>query len=399
MRLKRAHAIKLGAGAAAAIAVPGRVSAASQVTLCLAYPQTGVFAAFFRDSDRGVKMALSEANNMAGGYAIKYITRDTQANPGVAVQQVTDAIEHDDARYFMGEASSAAGLAIEEVAGKQHALFLTSVGADEVTGSACNMYTFRWSVPTYGAVRSTMYPFVQRNPGAKRWYTITPSYVFGDSLLRNVKEVAQEKGLTLVGNATHPLGASDFSSIVTEAIAAKPDVIALLNFGGDSVKTIKTLQQYGAKKSTAILYVWSSGLSDFQALGSDALEGLYVGCQFWHDADAATRRASEPYMKAYGEPLGYVPASAYIEAKLTLDAINRSKSADPLAAAKALQGYKYVGPTGPEMVRAYDHQVIKPYYFLRGKAQSAMKNQWDYVDTLASSSYPVPQSENQCKLT
>ena len=227
MKLTRANALTLGAGAAAAAALPSILSAASEVTLCLAYPQTGVFANFYRDSDRGVKMALSEANNMAAGAKINYITRDTQANPGVAVQQVTDAIEHNNARYFVGEASSAAGLAIEQVAGKKQAMFLTSVGADEVTGEDCNMYTFRWSVPTYGAIRSTMYPFIQHNPNAKRWYTITPAYVFGDSLLKNLKEVAQEKGLTLVGNSTHPLGASDFSSIVTEAIASKPDVIAL----------------------------------------------------------------------------------------------------------------------------------------------------------------------------
>lgn len=398
MKLTRADALKIGAGAAGALAVPQLGLAADEPTLCLIFPQTGVYAVFFRDSDRGVKLALAEANNMAAGKKLNYITRDTQTNPGVGVQQMTDAIEHANARYFVGVASSAVGLALEQTAGKEKALLLTSVGADEVTGTNCNMYTFRWSVPAYCAVRSTMYPFVMRNPNAKKWYTITPAYAFGESLLRNVKEVAQEKGLDLVGNATHPLGATEFSSIVTEAIAAKPDVIALLNFGGDAIKTIKTLQQFGAMKNTSVLYVWSGGITDYHAIGPEAMEGLYIGCQYWHDADAATRKASEPYMKAYGEPMGYVGASAYIEAKLAIDGMNRARSTDPLAAAKALQGYKYTGPTGPEQIRGYDHQVIKPYYFLRGKAQSAMKNQWDFVETLAATSYPVPQSANQCHL-
>ena len=66
--------------------------------------------------------------------------------------------------------------------------------------------------------------------------------------------------------------------------------------------------------------------------------------------------------------------------------------------AKALEGYKYTGPTGAEEVRAFDHQVIKPYYLLVGKAKSAMKDQWDYVDTVASGSYPVPQNRSLCKL-
>lgn len=389
----------MGAGATAALLAPSAARAASDVTLCGLFSQTGAYAVVGRNLDRGIKLALSEANNTAAGAKINYIIRDDQTNPGVGVQQVTDAIDHADARYFVGIASSAVGLAVEQVVGKMHAMLLTSVGADEITGTNCNMYTFRWAVPTYGAVRSTTYPFIQKNPNAKRWYTITPSYVFGDSLLRNVKEVAQEKGLTLVGNSTHPLGASEFSSIVTQAIAAKPDVIALLNFGGDAVKTIKTLAQFGAMKNAAVLYVWSAGLLDFAAIGPEGMDGLYAGCQYWHDADAATRKASAPYMKAYNEPMDYVAASSYVEAKLAIDGMNRAKSTDPLAAAKALQGYAYTGPTGREMVRGYDHQVIKPYYFLRGKAQSAMQNQWDYVETLASSSYPVPQSENQCKLT
>jgi hypothetical protein len=42
--------------------------------------------------------------------------------------------------------------------------------------------------------------------------------------------------------------------------------------------------------------------------------------------------------------------------------------------------------------------VIKPYFLLVGKPKSAMKDQWDYVDTVASGSYPVPQGRSACKL-
>ena len=399
--LTRRDVLKLGAGVTgAALAAPlQRASAAEgDVTLCGIFPESGAYAVFGRDTDRGIKLALSESGGKALGHDVRYIVRDDQTNPGVGVQQVSDAIDHESAKYFVGVASSSVGLAIEQVCGQKHAMFLTSVGADDVTGSACNSYTFRWAVPTYGAVRATMYPFIKRFPNAKRWYTITPSYVFGDSLLRNVRDVAKEHNLEVIGNAYHPLGATEYSSIVTAAVAAKPDVIALLNFGGDAIKTIKTAQEFGVKNSAKLLYVWSGGLLDYQGIGPAAMEDLYVGCQYWHDAGAETRKASEPYQKAYGEPMGYVGASAYIEAKLALTGIERAKSTDPLAAAKALQGYSYIGPTGRETIRGFDHQVIKPYYFLRGKGEKAMQNQWDFVETLGSASYPVPQSESQCKL-
>jgi branched-chain amino acid transport system substrate-binding protein len=387
------------AGGAATAALTGLpAGAADEVVFAGVFSSTGAYAAFGRDTDRGFRLAIDEQKKSAGGRAIKYITRDDQTKPDVGQQQATDAYEHDGARFFAGCASSAVALAVAQTAKDKHALFFTSVGADEITGKDCNPYTFRWSVPAYGAVRATMYPFIQKFPNAKKWYAITPSYVFGESLLGNVKDVARERGLSLIGNDYHPLGATEFSNYIAKAAEAKPDVLVLLNFGGDAIKALKTATSYGLKKSTKILYVWSGGLLDFAGIGADDLEGVYAGCQYWHEATPATRRAGEAYKAAYGEPLGYVGASAYIEAKLTFEGIARAKSADPARVAKALEGYRYAGPTGPEQVRAFDHQVVKPYYLLVGKPKSAMKDQWDYVDTVAAGSYPVPRDRSACKL-
>ncbi len=388
-----------GAGGAAAAALTGLpAGAADEVVFAGVFSSTGAYAAFGRDTDRGFQLAIDERKKLVAGHPIKYITRDDQTKPDVGQQQATDAYEHDGARFFAGCASSAVALAVAQVARDKHGLFFTSVGADEITGKDCNPYTFRWSVPAYGAVRATMYPFIQKFPNLKKWYTITPSYVFGESLLTSVKDVARERGLTLIGNDYHPLGATEFSNYIAKAAEAKPDVLVLLNFGGDAIKALKTATSYGLKKSTKILYVWSGGLLDFAGIGPDDLDGVYVGCQYWHESSPATRKASEPYKAAYGEPLGYVGASAYIEAKLTFEGIARAKSADPARVAKALEGYKYAGPTGPEQIRGFDHQVVKPYYLLVGKPKSAMKDQWDYVDTVAAGSYPVPRDRSACKL-
>jgi branched-chain amino acid transport system substrate-binding protein len=394
---RKAFLATLGAGAAAGLSgVPAR--AADAVVFAGVFSSTGAYAPFGRDTDRGFRLAVNEAKNTVDGHAITYLTRDDQTKPDVGQQQVTDAYEHSGARFFAGVASSSVALAIAQVVAEKHALFFTSVGADEITGRNCNTFSFRWSVPAYGAVRATMYPFIKQFPNAKKWYTITPSYVFGESLLANVKEVAQERGLTLVGNDYHPLGATDFSDYIAKVAEAQPDVLVLLNFGGDAINALKTAASFGLKSKLKILYVWSGGLLDYAGIGSDDLDGVYVGCQYWHAASAATMRASEPYKAAYGEPLGYVGASAYIEAKLTFAGIARAKSVDPATVAKALEGYAYTGPTGAETIRAFDHQVVKPYYLLVGKAKSAMKDQWDYVDTVAVGSYPVPRERSACKL-
>jgi branched-chain amino acid transport system substrate-binding protein len=385
-----------GSAAAGISGLPAGV--AEGVVFAGIFSSTGAYAPFGRDTDRGFRLALNEAKALVDGHPISYITRDDQTKPDVGQQQTTDAYEHAGARFFAGVSSSSVALAIAQIVEDKRALFFTSVGADEITGRDCNAYTFRWSVPAYGAVRATLYPFIAKFPDAKKLYTITPSYVCGESLLENVKEVAQERGLTLVGNDYHPLGATEFSEYIAKAAAAGPDVLVLLNFGGDAIHALKTAASYGLKKKMQILYVWSGGLLDYAGIGAADLDGVYVGCQYWHASTPATLSASQSYKAAYGEPLGYVGASAYIEAKLTFAGIARAKSIDPAGVAKALEGYAYAGPTGPEVIRAFDHQVIKPYYLLVGKPESAMKDQWDFVDTVAAGSYPVPPDHSACKL-
>ncbi|MFD2270853.1 ABC transporter substrate-binding protein [Undibacterium arcticum] len=77
---------------------------------------------------------------------------------------------------------------------KANSIFITYAGADEITGTECNRATFRWSAPTFGAIGQTVRPLLDKLPNAKRWYTITPQYVFGDGLLSAAKAVFKEKG-------------------------------------------------------------------------------------------------------------------------------------------------------------------------------------------------------------
>src|SRR3546814_13241560 len=83
-------------------------------------------------------------------------------------------------------------------------VFFTATGADEITGVNCNRSTFRWSVPTLGAVRQTIGPLLKQFPDAKRWYTITAQYLGGEAMLRAAKELINENNRELIGNSFHP---------------------------------------------------------------------------------------------------------------------------------------------------------------------------------------------------
>ncbi len=53
-------------------------------------------------------------------------------------------------------------------------------GADEITGSDCNG-ALPLDRATFGAIRADVRPLIEQMENAKRWYTITPQYVFGEA--------------------------------------------------------------------------------------------------------------------------------------------------------------------------------------------------------------------------
>ncbi|HQQ68827.1 MAG TPA: ABC transporter substrate-binding protein [Alicycliphilus sp.] len=361
-------------------------------------PMSGPFAANGKFADLGMKLAI-EQYGKALGRPLAYTLLDTEGKPATAVRKVQEAAEQKGARFFAGGILSSEALAMGKEAEKVGGIFLTTAGADEITGKDCNSATFRWSVPTFGAIEQTVRPLAEAMPKAKRWYTITPQYVFGDGLLSAAKNIFKEKGIEHVGNSYHSLTEKEFSGYLTNAVAAKPDVLLLLNFGAQSSDTLRQAISFGMHKNMTILIAWASGLEQFESLGADLCDGVYFGAQYWHTADAPlnldlVKRCQDKFK---ANP-NYSLAGSYICTKLLIDAITKAGSADQKAVIAALEGMKYQGLTGDEEVRKADHQVLKNYYLLKGKAKAKMKNKDDYVDVISSGKSFLPVDQTGCKL-
>ncbi len=359
---------------------------------------SGAFASYGKYADMGSRLAIAEHPQLLGR-PLKYKVIDTEGNAGKAVRKVQEAIGQDAARFFQGCTLSSSALAVSKEIHKAGGVFMTPVGADEITGKDCNSATFRWSVPTYGAIRETLVPMIRQLPAAKRWYTITPQYVFGDALLDNARKVFKEFGVEHIGNSYHSLQEQEFSGYLTNAIAAKPDVLVLLNFGSQSSNALRQAVNFGIKERMKVLLVWSAGLDQFQELGSDVLEGVYLGAQYWHQVDTPLNQALvKATQAAYGINPNYPLAADYIGTRVMLEAIIKTGSFDGPAIARTLQGMTYQGPTGDELIRAADHQVMKDYYLLRGKSQAQMRDEDDLAEVLSAGRSFIGVANTGCAL-
>lgn len=387
--------------AAASLAAPGllsRARAAEALKLGVPVPISGAFAANGKFATIGALMAAEEVA-AASGLQVSTLDLDTEGKPASAVRKVQDAMAQDGVKLFAGGILSSESLAMGKEIERGGGAFMTTAGADEITGSDCNKATFRWSVPTHGAINETVRPLIDMLPDAKKWYTITPQYVFGDGLLNAAKAVFAEKGIEHVGNSYHSLTDKEFSGYLTNAIAAQPDVLLLLNFGSQSSDTLRQAVNFGLKSRMTIVIAWASGLEQFEALGPDICEGVYFGAQYWHGADTPlNRELVKKVQEKHGFNPNYSFAGSYICSKLLLEGAVKAGSADGPGVAAQLEGLKYQGLTGEEEIRAADHQVIKDYYLLKGKPKAEMADKDDYAAIISQGKSFLSPEEAGCKM-
>lgn len=371
--------------------------AATNVKIGTILSLSGPFASSGKASDLGARLAL-KAIGKELDITAEHVSIDDEGNPGRALPKVISAMQRGDVQLFSGGVLSSVGLALSSQIATSGGVYFSSVGADEITGSQCRKSTFRWPVPSYGAIQQTVRPLIEMLPAAKRWYTITPKYVFGEALLKNAQEVFKEKGIEHVGNSFHSLTETEFSGYIANVAAAKPDVLLLLNFGPQAANALRQAVEFGLKSKMKILLAWDAGLEQYQELGSDLLDGVYTGTQYYHDiVSPGNKRLVELFKAEHNRLPSYSMVTGFICNELLLRGIKVAGSTEPAAVIKALEGMSYAGPTGTETVQAFDHQCVKNYYLTRGKPKAKKRHDDDFVEILSFGKSFVSADKSDCK--
>lgn len=372
---------------------------AKEVVMLGVWPFTGPFADIGPVLDRGMQLAIEEWGGKVIGRPIKYITRDSETKAGAATRRVEEAVESEQVKFVIGPWSSGVALAVTEVAKRRKVLHYFSGGTEELAGKRCHRYAFQWAASPYTAMHIVMDKFMERHPNAKRWYLFVVDYAFGWSVEKYIKIAGQRHNVDFVGTDRIVLGHREFSGFVAKAAAAKPDVLCLLNFGQDTVLSIREAHNFGLAPKIPIVHGWGSGVEDFLQLTPQTRENLWVGTNGYYTANTpVARKFAETYQKKHGVPPGYAPTAAYGMTRLVLRAIERAGSAEPADVTKALEGWETEDWPGKVRINPHTHQTERDYFFLRCKTPAEMKHPHDFAEIVAFGSTPLMPAEfNECK--
>jgi branched-chain amino acid transport system substrate-binding protein len=333
---------------------------------------------------------------------IELVQADHQNNPDIASGIARKWVTSEGVDAVVDVPYSSASLAVSEVirASGQGVMLASGAGTADLTGSKCSPRTIQWTYDTWSVGHSTARAVTQA--GLRKWFILTADFAFGHSLETEATAEIKAQGGTVVGTARHPFGQADFSSYLLQAQASGADVIGLANSVTDTVNSIKQAREFGVIAAGQKLAALIMLITDVNALGLEAAQGLYLTEPFYWDMNDGTRKFSDRFTALMpGQRPSMIQAGVYSVVAHYLKAIAAAKTTDGLTVIAKMKEMPTDDPLfGQGKVRV-DGRTIHNMYLFQVKSPEESKGPWDYyklVKTIPGDEAFRPLADGGCPL-
>ncbi|MFO1116032.1 MAG: ABC transporter substrate-binding protein [Beijerinckiaceae bacterium] len=368
-----------GIAGAVALAASGAIAQDnSPVRIGLIYSKQGPGASIGQFLQRGSELAAQQAGMKVLGRPIELIWLDENGPEG-SQQNMQRLIDENKVVAVVGGNYSNSALAMMSVANRAKIpLILPGAAAREITGKDCSRYTFRTQATVPVQINGLM-PYVQQI--GKKVYFITPSYAFGQDIVKSARAGLPAIGATEIGSDEVPINTADYSSFILKIRQAKPDVVIGGLVGGDLSNFLKQWNEMGMKDKAPYTAVAVTD-TDFWDIGPQASTGIFI--KPWYYANpkntAAEKKMIDDFQKKYGQPPSDKTWSGWIAMRALLESIESAKSTNPQDIVTALEKWKNTEGEFPFYFREWDHQLVRPAVIV--KVKNNITDKWDFMDFL-----------------
>jgi len=313
-------------------------------------PLTGANAAGGELEVEGVELA-NKLRPEVLGKKVELVIADNKSDKAEATTAAARLIEKDKVVAILGSWGSSLSIAAGDVV-KTNQIPAVALSATNPQVTAGNDYYFRvcFLDPFQGTVMAN---YASKKLNAKKVaiiqevsndYSVGLAKFFTDSF---VKLTGDPNAIVATGN--YNTGDQDFNGILTNIKAANPDAIFAPGNFTESALIIKQARALGITAPFIGGDTWET--NEFITVGGADVEGAVMST-FFDDTNPLTEAGKTfvaEYKKAYPdrENIAAVTALGYDGYMMTLDAIERAGSADPVAIRDALAATKdFEGATG-----------------------------------------------------
>jgi len=234
------------------------------------------------------KLAVKDFDPAAHGMKVEILSADHQNKPDVGSGIARHWFDVDHVDAIVDVPNSSVALAVAEVTRDKNKVFLISGAATpDLTGAKCSPNSVHWTYDAWMLANGTGKALVKT--GGDTWFFLSADYAFGHALERDTAAAVTANGGKVLGNVSHPLAATDFSSYLIQAHASNAKIIGLANAGADTINAIKQGAEFGITaggRHFAALLVF---MSDVNTIGLKAAQGLVLTETWYWDMTEANR--------------------------------------------------------------------------------------------------------------
>jgi branched-chain amino acid transport system substrate-binding protein len=341
-----------------------------------------------KNSVEAVRMAVDDFKKRhaddAVATTIEVSSADHQNKPEIANTAAREMYDRDGVDAIFDVPTSSAALAIATVAKQQKKLYFnTGAATTELTGAQCNAYTYHYAYDTYMLAHGTGTTLTDQ--GAKRWYIIYPDYAFGQDMNKSFTAAIEKAGGTVGAADPTPFPNDNFSTFMTKApnLNPKPDVLGVMQAGGDLVNVVKQYNEFGLKAKGVGLAVGLMFDTDIASIGVESLAGtVFTTAWFWN-LDDKSKAWADRFKERTGKRPTFDHAASYSAATQYLEAVQRAGTDDADAVRKELDGNEFSDFFARNAkIRAEDHRVVHDAYLVNVKSPADMKEDGDFTELI-----------------
>lgn len=344
------------------------------------------------------RMAAEDFGGAVHGKKIDIVHADTQNKPDVASTAARRWFDAEGVDAVVDLPVTPIALAVQELARqKNRTVMITASAASEFTSKFCSPVSTHWAEDTHALAAGTARAIVAQ--GGDTWFFITVDMTFGLALERDATEVIKAAGGKILGAARHPIGATDYSSLLLQAQASGAKVIGLASVGGDLVNLVKQASEFGLTRSgTPTLAAFLVYIQDIHALGLAATKGLTFPASFYWDQDESARQFARRFFERQKTMPSKNHALIYTAVTQYLRAVAAAGTDDAVAVNRAMRERPFSFFGRSARIRS-DGRVLYDTTLWRVKAPEQSRQPWDYytqVRTIPASDAFLPPNRDAC---
>jgi len=331
------------------------------------------------------QMAVEDYGGRAGGQTVEVVGGDHQNKTDIGAQVARRWLDNEGVGMIIDLPNSGIALAINELVRDRNKVMIGSgAGTALLTGEKCSPNTVHWTYDTWAYGHGLARAVIQQ--GVRSVFFITADYAFGHDLEKQFSDEALKSGAKVLGSARHPLGTSDFASLLLQAQSSGADAVAFANAGGDTSNSLKQAGEFGLTPRQKLLAL-IMGQNNVRALGLQAAQGTMLVVPFYWDMSDTTRAWAQRFAQRHAKRNmpNDMQAGVYAAVLHYLKAVDKIGGAtDGKAVVAAMKAMPTDDPLFGQGVIRPDGRKIHPMYLFQVKAPAESKGPWDYYKLLAT---------------